>query len=88
MRNHQSRRNEVKNKLIQIDTRIEELESLEVKTRLLNTELNKCIESKRLLEEELLTTEFDKNENPAAYTTNELTVRRSIDNSKIILRFM
>ena len=88
MNTHQSRRNEVKNKLIQLDNRIEELNSLEVKTNLLNKELNKCVESKRLLEEELITTDFDDNENPAAYTTNELTVRRSIDNSKIILRFM
>ena len=88
MNTHQSRRNEVKNKLIQLDNRIEELNSLEVKTNLLNKELNKCVESKRLLEEELITTNFDNNENPAAYTTSELSVRRSIDNSKIILRFM
>jgi hypothetical protein len=54
----------------------------------LNIELNKSIESKRLLEEELLTTDFDENENPASYTTNELTVKRSIENSKVILRFL
>ena len=88
MRGHQTRRNELKNKLIQMDLRIEELSSLEVKTSLLTKELNKALESKRLLEEELVTTDFDENENPAAYTTNELTVRRSIDNTKIILRFL
>ena len=74
--------------MIQLNIRIEELNSLEVKTRLLTSELNKCVESKRLLEEEFVTTDFDENENPAAYTTNELTVRRSIENSKVILRFM
>ena len=46
------------------------------------------MEQKRILEEDIILTEYDQNENPAAYTTNELTVKRSIDDSKVILRFL
>ena len=43
---------------------------------------------KSACEDALKKTEYDENENPAAYTTNSLTVRRSINNSKVILRFL
>ena len=51
-------------------------------------ERNKLIEQKRVTEEEFKATDMDENENPASYTTNELTVARSINNGKVILRFM
>lgn len=48
----------------------------------------KCKEQKRVLEEEIATTECNEDENPATYTTNKLTVKRAINNSQIVLRFM
>ena len=51
-------------------------------------ELSKCKENKKIMEEDILTTDYDENENPAAYATNELTVRRSIEDSKVLLRFL
>lgn len=71
-----------------MNSRIEELEGMETKTKVLCKELEKSKEFKRLMEEELVTTDIDPDENPSAYTTNELTVKRAISNATIILRFM
>jgi hypothetical protein len=33
-------------------------------------------------------TDVDENENPASYTTNDLTVFRALSNANVTLRFM
>ena len=41
-------------------------------------ELNKARQELIMLEEDLKDTEYDENENPASYTTDELTVARAM----------
>mmetsp|Transcript_11845 Transcript_11845/g.18241 ORF Transcript_11845/g.18241 Transcript_11845/m.18241 type:complete len:138 (-) Transcript_11845:2224-2637(-) len=84
----QAKRNELKSKLIQIEKRLADLEEIESPTKAQKVERNKTKELKRVIEEDIKTTELDENENPASYTTNELTVARAINNAKVILRFM
>ena len=88
MKKTQVKRNELKLKLIQVNNRIEELNAIDVHTKVSKQELLKCKEQQRVLEEDIESTKLNENENPATYTTNKLTVRRACDNSSIILRFM
>lgn len=84
----QIKRNELKMKKIGLDKKIKELENLTVQTKQTKVELNKLKEQCRLNEEDIKSTDYDETENPAAYVTNELTVRRAITDGFSILRFM
>jgi hypothetical protein len=74
--------------LIQVNNKIDELKSISEPTKQIRKELEKTIEQKRVIEEDIKATDCDDSENPAAYTTNDLTVKRALNNSKIILRFL
>lgn len=39
-----------------------------------------------MIEEDLLDTEYDRDENPANYTTDELTVARAIKNLQLCMK--
>lgn len=88
VRASQQNRNELKLKLIQLDGKIEELESFSKKTKAIRSELFKTKEQKKLVEEDIAASDEDKSENPAAYTTNRLTVHRAILNCYVIIKFM
>jgi hypothetical protein len=88
MKKTQYKRNEQKLKLIQINNKIEELKAVSEPNKLIRKELEKTIEQKRVIEEDIGRTDCDENENPATYTTNDLTVKRAINISKITLRFL
>lgn len=69
--------------------RIGELQGLKAsgkKAKLIKIELNKLQLEKKNLEEDLMDTEYDSEENPATYTTDELTVARSIQDVFICLK--
>ena len=42
------------------------------------TDLAKCHADVKMIEDDLIDTEYDRDENPANYTTDELTVARAI----------
>ena len=84
----QTKRNELKLKLIQVNNKIDELKIIEKLSKTQKQDYLKIIDQKRLLIEEIASTDEDENENPATYTTNKITVRRSIDNTLVILRFL
>lgn len=58
---------------------LEELKSLQTKKSIVS-ELAKCYAERKMIEEDLEDTEYDRDENPANYTTDELTVARAIKN--------
>ena len=73
----QYKRNSHKQKLLRLERRIQDLEemkSVQVKT----ANLAKCHADVKMIEDDLIDTEYDRDENPASYTTDELTVARAI----------
>ena len=49
-------------------------------------ELHKSELEVKMIEEDLKDTEYDKEENPANYTTDELTVARAINNMTLCMK--
>ena len=76
----QYKRNSHKQKLLRLEKRIQDLEemkSVQVKKAII-TDLAKCHADVKMIEDDLIDTEYDRDENPANYTTDELTVARAI----------
>jgi hypothetical protein len=74
--------------MIQLEGKIAELEGFSKKTKAIRSELHKTKEQKKLVEEDIRASDMDESENPAAYTTNRLTVFRAITNCYVIIKFM
>lgn len=74
--------------MIQLHAKIEELESFTKTTKAIRIELHKTKEQKKLVQEDIEASNADTSENPAAYTTNTLTVHRAITNCYVIIKFM
>jgi hypothetical protein len=53
----------------------------------ISKELNKLRSEVKIIEEELKETEYDREENPSNYTTDELTVCRAISDMLYVLKF-
>lgn len=77
----QGLRNESQKELFLIENKIADLQKIENPNKATKQDLNKANETKIVLEGKMQQTESDDNENPAAYSTNELTVRRALSNA-------
>mmetsp|Transcript_11850 Transcript_11850/g.18267 ORF Transcript_11850/g.18267 Transcript_11850/m.18267 type:complete len:94 (+) Transcript_11850:1896-2177(+) len=78
-------------KMIQTQKRIDELNDLlKVTTghqrKKNNDELKKMNLDLKLMQEDLKETEYDPDENPAMYTTDELTVARALNDCRLCLK--
>ena len=86
----QTKRNQGKQKLLSIDQRITEIQEMKtLKTnKALKDELKKLLAEKAIMEDDLKDTEYDKDENPAMYTTDQLTVARSLSDMYLCMKIM
>ena len=86
----QTKRNQGKLKLISIDQRIKDIEKITTpkNKKQLKDELKKLLQEKQIMEDELKDTEYDRDENPAMYTTDQLTVARSLSDMFLCMKIM
>lgn len=52
----------------------------------INTELAKSLTEVKMIEDDLIDTEYNRDENPANYTTDELTVARAIKDMQLVMK--
>ena len=64
-----------------MEKKIEDLQKIENPSKAIKQDLNKATEAKAVLMIRMAQTETDDNENPASYTSNELTVKRALSNA-------
>lgn len=85
----QIKRNEDKMKQLQMQKRFDELEELSIankKKKHVADEIKKLKLDLKMVQDDIAATEWDQTENPAMYTTDELTVARAIGDYKMGLK--
>ena len=81
VKNMQSLRNDSQKELFLIENKIADLQKIESPNKATKQDLTKAKETLAMLEGRMAETEIDENENPAAYTSNDLTVKRGLSNA-------
>ena len=90
----QGKRNDARLRMITTKRKLEELQDMkerEIKrlgkaNKSTNLELKKTQAELKTIDDEIAVTEYNRDENPETYTTDELTVARAIRNAILIMK--